>query len=72
VNSKEGIMSKVCIIIAKDEPGIDAVANTRGLRIIEDTKMAFTALTTYADATMQPLIDSIDTGRDGCIALAEK
>ena len=64
-------MNKVYIIVAKDEPGLDAVANIRGLHIVVDTKVEFSALTTCADATMQT-IGVIDTGKDGWIALAEK
>jgi hypothetical protein len=62
-------MADLAIIIAKNDPGLDAVAHQANCTIIESTRQGFNSLSTFDDHLLGN-IGTISVGTSGFFALA--
>jgi len=64
-------MSKLAVVLAATEVGLDAAVAKSNYKIIPETKRQFSSLNTYSDVLFSR-IDHINTGEPGWLALAER
>lgn len=62
-------MSDIAIVVAETEAGLNAVASSSGLTLIEGTAQPFTGLETYSVPNLSS-VGIIHTGKNGWIAFA--